>query len=47
MRLEYARRGFQEVISPNIYNVDLWKVSGHYKNYKDDLFLLPSSDKQW
>lgn len=27
--------------------MDLWKVSGHYKNYKDDLFLLPSSDKQW
>jgi len=45
--LEYKRRGFQEVITPNIFSVDLWKVSGHYKNYQDDLFLLPSSDGQW
>lgn len=49
MKLEYAKRGFQEVISPNIFNIDLWKVSGHYKNYKDDLYLVPSSDPntQW
>ena len=41
MKLEYARRGFGEVVTPNIYNVDLWKVSGHYRNFKDDLFLIP------
>jgi threonyl-tRNA synthetase len=29
-----------------MFNIDLWKVSGHYKNYKDDLYLLPS-DQQW
>ena len=23
-----------------MYNIDLWKVSGHYKNYKDDLYLI-------
>lgn len=34
------------MITPNLFNIDLWKVSGHYKNYKDDLFLLPS-DNQW
>jgi threonyl-tRNA synthetase len=48
MKLEYKRRNFKEVVTPNIFNVDLWKVSGHYKNYKDDLFLLPSNDGgQW
>ena len=46
MRQEYTKRGFGEVVTPNIYNLDLWKVSGHYRNYKDDLFLIPSSDKQ-
>jgi len=30
------------VLTPNLFNLDLWKVSGHYKNYKDDLFLLQS-----
>ncbi len=44
MRSEYKLRGFQEVITPNVFGIDLWKVSGHYKNYKDDLFLLPPSD---
>jgi len=44
MKLEYKRRNFKEVVTPNIFNVDLWKVSGHYKNYKDDLYLLPSND---
>ena len=41
MKLEYTRRDFKEVVTPNIYNVDLWKVSGHYRNFKDDLFLIP------
>jgi threonyl-tRNA synthetase len=28
------------VLSPNIFNLKLWKTSGHYKNYKDNMFLL-------
>ena len=43
MRSEYIKRGFKEVKSPNLYNIDLWKVSGHYNNYKDDLYLFPAS----
>lgn len=44
MRNEYRRRGYQEVISPNLCSVDLWKMSGHYKNYKDNLYLLKEED---
>jgi threonyl-tRNA synthetase len=40
MRHQYIFRGYQEVISPNIYNLKLWKTSGHYKNYKENLFLM-------
>lgn len=40
MRAEYKVRGYSEVVSPNIYNLKLWKTSGHYKNYKDNLFCL-------
>jgi threonyl-tRNA synthetase len=40
IRKEYIIRGFTEVISPNIYNLRLWKTSGHYKNYKDNMFML-------
>lgn len=34
------------MITPNIYNIDLWKVSGHYKNYKDDLYLMPGDENE-
>lgn len=30
--------GFQEVITPNIYKKSLWEVSGHWQNYKDDMY---------
>eukprot|EP00759_Apiculatamorpha_spiralis_P047434 PhF_6_TR43126/c1_g1_i1/m.65959/K01868/TARS, thrS; threonyl-tRNA synthetase len=38
-RRQYRRRGFEEVISPNIYNSKLWKISGHYDKYKENLFF--------
>jgi len=40
MKSEYLRRGYQEVITPNMFHIDLWKISGHYKNYKENLFMV-------
>ncbi|PVV03718.1 hypothetical protein BB560_001798 [Smittium megazygosporum] len=37
---EYWKRGFHEVITPNIFNVKLWEQSGHWQNYRDDMFSL-------
>jgi threonyl-tRNA synthetase len=37
---EYRNRGYGEVITPNVYNVNLWKTSGHYQNYKENMFLF-------
>lgn len=37
---EYRKRGFSEVISPNMYNSKLWKTSQHWQHYKDDMFVL-------
>jgi len=44
MRHQYRSRGYSEVITPNLCDIDLWKVSGHYKNYKDNLYLLKNQD---
>ncbi|EGC34348.1 hypothetical protein DICPUDRAFT_35169 [Dictyostelium purpureum] len=38
LRSEYRRRGYQEVITPNIYSQKLWEQSGHWQNYKDNMF---------
>jgi len=40
IRTQYRVRGYTEVISPNLFNLKLWKTSGHYLNYKDDMFIL-------
>ncbi|XP_065186810.1 threonine--tRNA ligase 1, cytoplasmic-like [Sycon ciliatum] len=38
IRAEYRRRGFQEVISPNIYNSKLYEKSGHWDHYAKNIF---------
>ena len=40
IRKEYSVRGFIEVLSPNLYSANLWKTSGHYAKYKDDMFMF-------
>uniref|UniRef100_A0A1B6MR54 threonine--tRNA ligase n=1 Tax=Graphocephala atropunctata TaxID=36148 RepID=A0A1B6MR54_9HEMI len=38
IRAEYRKRGFQEVVTPNIYNAKLWQTSGHWEHYADNMF---------
>ncbi|CAL4927221.1 unnamed protein product [Urochloa decumbens] len=40
MRQQYRDRGYQEVLSPNIYNMQLWETSGHAANYKENMFVF-------
>ena len=40
IRTEYKVRGYHEVLSPNIYNLKLWKTSGHYAKYKENMFIF-------
>lgn len=37
-REQYRKRGFHEVITPNMYNAKLWKQSGHWQHYADNMF---------
>ncbi|KAJ6588367.1 hypothetical protein B0H19DRAFT_1098957 [Mycena capillaripes] len=47
MRSEYFKRGYQEVISPNMFHSKLWETSGHWQNYKDDMFTLDIEKEKW
>ncbi|KAL1856201.1 threonyl-tRNA synthetase [Paecilomyces lecythidis] len=38
LRTQYRQYGFREVLTPNIYKRSLWEVSGHWQNYKDDMY---------
>lgn len=47
IREEYWTRGYQEVNSPNMFNSSLWKQSGHWQHYKDDMFTFEADKEQW
>ena len=39
IRSLYQRYGYQEVITPQIFDVDVWHRSGHYDNYKEHIYF--------
>ncbi len=39
VRALYRRHNYVEVITPQIYNTDLYKTSGHYANYQDNMYF--------
>lgn len=47
IRSEYRKRGFQEVVSPNIYNVKLWQTSGHWQHYAENMFSFDIEKEQF
>jgi len=44
MREKYRDYGYDEVITPQVFDVSLWKRSGHYDNYRDDMFFADAFD---
>ncbi|NPD31290.1 threonine--tRNA ligase [Eggerthellaceae bacterium zg-1084] len=49
LRKELYRRGYEEVITPHIYKADVWKTSGHYDFYHDNMYFFnvnEGSDEQ-
>lgn len=40
LRRDLYARGYEEVITPHIYNADVWKTSGHYDFYKDNMYFF-------
>ena len=47
LRSEYHKRGYQEVQSPNMYDAELWKRSGHWQHYSEDMFSLDVEKRKW
>lgn len=44
---QYWERGYQEVASPNMYNSALWKQSGHWQHYHEDMFTFDVEKDKW
>jgi len=46
-RRENARRGYLEVKTPLMWDIELWKRSGHWDKYRDNLFLIEYGDSTY
>ena len=46
-RAENAKRGYLEVKTPLMWDVELWKRSGHWDKYRDNLFLVPYGESAY
>ena len=40
IRGEYRKRGYEEVITPQLYNKKLWEQSGHWEHYRENMFII-------
>jgi threonyl-tRNA synthetase len=43
----YWKKGYSEIITPNIYNLNLWHQSGHALHYKDAMFCFDVEGQEW
>lgn len=46
LKQEQVKRGYQPVVTPHISRVELFKISGHWQKYKEDMFPLMAEDEQ-
>jgi threonyl-tRNA synthetase len=43
---EHLKRGYQMVITPHIMEAQLWKTSGHYDYYRENMYVLQIDGKE-
>ncbi|MBO1071035.1 MAG: threonine--tRNA ligase [Dolichospermum sp. DEX189] len=46
LKKEQLKRGYLSVVTPHIARVDLFKTSGHWQKYKEDMFPLMAEDEE-
>jgi threonyl-tRNA synthetase len=46
LKQEQIKRGYQQVVTPHIGRVDLFKISGHWQKYKEDSFPMMAEDEE-
>ncbi|PSF36148.1 threonine--tRNA ligase [Aphanothece hegewaldii CCALA 016] len=46
LKQEQAKRGYLGVVTPHIARIDLFKTSGHWQKYKEDMFPMMADDQE-
>jgi threonyl-tRNA synthetase len=46
VREQLRKRGYQEIKTPRVLEVDLWHRSGHWDNYRENMFFVEPSERE-
>ncbi|MGI0493997.1 threonine--tRNA ligase [Alkalinema pantanalense CENA528] len=46
LKQEQTKRGYLPVVTPHIARVDLFKISGHWQKYKEDMFPMMADNEE-
>jgi threonyl-tRNA synthetase len=44
---QLRKRGYKEIKTPEVMDVDLWHRSGHYDNYRDNMYFSEVDDREF
>jgi threonyl-tRNA synthetase len=47
VRKQLRKRGYEEIRTPEMLDEELWHRSGHWDNYKDNMFFIESDDRRF
>lgn len=47
IRAHYRKEGYDEVITPQIFDSSLWHKSGHYENFKENMYFTDIDDRDF
>jgi len=47
MRRIYSKFDYQEVITPQVLDVDLWHTSGHYEKYHENMYFTQIDEREF
>ncbi|MDD3847051.1 MAG: threonine--tRNA ligase [Syntrophorhabdaceae bacterium] len=46
-RREHLKRGYQFVVGPHILKLDMWKKSGHFENYRENMYFTKVDEVEY
>jgi threonyl-tRNA synthetase len=46
-RRENAKRGYHEIRTPQLYDSDLWRTSGHWEKYREHMFRVQIEERDF
>jgi threonyl-tRNA synthetase len=46
VQAQLRKRGYKEIATPQVLDEELWHRSGHWDNYRDDMYFMQSDEKR-